>query len=290
MQVVKSYEGTLENAEGSGTRILSYGMTTTAGIRINKANFINQTIADFLNECGVDVSYDEKGGNIKFLWIYGIPFLITLSSGSSPYLWRINGPFNDNPIWSVSSNTVTSDTFFNRADGDYYKFRLLFTGNPQKGFILRIGKYPGTSVHSDVIKVMRATNMLNKKDSVLWSWNTTSSNPPYMNIDGVDLNTDGTPDANSYLQSRLNYPVVLTAPPIHHTSTSGKYPLIPVMCGAWKLQNIYYYIGNFDLPAPNKYDIDTQCEIILSGRKFIITTSDKTPSGYLNAGLLEVED
>ena len=283
MQVTKAYAGTLAGSNVSSSRPKQFGNTKNLAGYWDKIDFINQTIADFLKEeCGVDAAYEIRHGDTnKYLWIYGAPFLFYQYSTSS-------GSFNfDGPYTSSFSTggTYTSLSFFSAATARNYSFSIIFTGNPQTGFTLRFINYNTTAPNSSYyVSFIRAKNLLNQKDSVVWK--AVGLKTCY----GIDLNEDGMPDKESMPAAVLNFENRAYTEAANKAVSGGNFPLIPMRFGIWKPEGFYLFPDKFGVPAALGANTEMQTVIEISGRKFINTVPETASYSYINLGLIEVTD
>lgn len=284
MQITKAFSGTLADVGSTSSRRYSFGYASTVTAYWNRVDFINQTIADFLrDDCGVDAAYEARQGDEnKFLWIHGVPFLYY-----APYnyeRWRVWPPFG-----GTASSASSYVALFSSYNSGAYSFSLVFTGNPRGAFSLRFKQYNSTSVtSSSMARYIRAKNLLTGGDSLVWAFDSGTSN--LGNCNGIDRKSDGTLDADSFSTAAITYLPSADAKPVNKTSGGGRFPLIPLLFGIWKPLGVYCHIRGFDLPAAMAASVENQTEIEISGRRFINTTSESLSSGYINIGLVEVTD
>lgn len=276
---------------GSSTaRQVSYGATQTETTYWARNDFVNQTIADFLQgDCGVDAHYEVRAGSDnKFLWIYDVPFLFsqtTINTASGAWT-RFYGP-----LYGTSLHSWPLRLFSGAATG-VYNFNLYFCGDPSHGFALRLSSY-NSSAPSYYFKFLfiKASNMLTGKDSVVWHPGVVSNSGTALNFiegNGIDLNADGTLDAVTFSSDVVSVRPVLETKAVIRTSANGKFPLVPLTFGIWKTSGFYLHPQEFGLPAAQTTTTAAQTEISISQRKFIVTTLDSPLSQYINAGLIEV--
>lgn len=309
MQVSKLYEGNIANIGTASARQVSYGVSTTVSVYQNRVDLVNQTVADFLhNVCGVDAAYEARAGSsYKFLWIYNVPFLFCNSS-STIYYFAFYGPLyatalnpgtnsNSGTSSGVSSGLVANSLFFpNNNSGTNYKFTLYFDGDPEKGFALRIKGLTYANISNGFyFTFAKAKNILSGRDAVIWKYGGAVSGSAGQYVNGVDLDENGEMVESSFSNNYINYyPTLFTKEP-NKTDNPGKFPLVPMLFGAWKPENIYQRPSGFDLPAPVATTEEIQAAISIAGRKFIVTSQELSPakvmsSNYMNLGLLEVTE
>lgn len=298
MQVSKSYEGTIASAGSASARQVSFGATGTVSNYQNRVDFVNQTIADFLrDECGVDTPYEVRdGSSYKFLWVYNIPFLFSPGS-SSAYYFGFYGPYSATAL-NQGSNSTSNGTsgilngvsgyslfFANSASATAYKFTLYFDGDPAKGFILRVKCQTAAISSGFLFGFAKAANMLNGKNSVVWKYGAGS-----MYWNGIDLNEDGTMDADSFSAANVRIDQMLFSKDVNHTSSIGKLPLVPINVGIWKTKNIYKRPLGFGLPDPHTTATESQVAVEISGRKFLIGSNESVGGSvtYPSCGLIEM--
>lgn len=285
MQVTKAFSGTLANIGSTSARPYKFGNTVTHTGYWEKIDFINQTISDFLNEMGVDAAYEARQDDPnKFLWINGVPFLYFCNS--SYERWGIATLYNG--ASSNLSNSANVMLFYGASSG-IYSFSLIFTGNPKGAFSLRFKGYNSTAVSSyTFVRYIKSKNLLNGKDSLVWVLENGTAN--LGNCNGIDLNADGTLDPDSFSNTTITYLPSLAAKPINKTSGEGHFPLIPLLFGIWKPHGVYCHVRGFGLPDAMGTTVENQTEIEISGRRFINTTAENLGSGFINIGLIEVDD
>jgi len=290
MQVTRAFSGTLSDVGKTSNRQISWGVTGLVTGYQNKVDFINQTIADFLkNDCGVDAVYEvREGSTYKFLWIYGVPFLLSPASASANN-FAFYGPLYATALNSGSTSSGSSlSTFFSAYSAGNYSFSLLFTGNPQTGFALRIRPYNTVSIsYSFCFKFFKAKNLFNGANSVMWTASAPTSDY-YISANGIDLLEDGSINKDSFSTALVHCQIILPTKAVVKQSNPGKLPLVPLISGVWEVQGIYQRPFGFDLPTASQASSETQVEIELSGRKFIVTNSDSPHQYYLCMGLIEV--
>lgn len=302
MQISKSYSGTVENPAVTSSREISWGVTSKQNLYTNLVDFVNQTVADFLhNDCGVDTVYEvREGSDYKFLWIYNVPFLFTPAAVSSYSMTYFYGPLSTTALSTGqygSSSTYHSKLFAEiptKANGGSYDFGLVFSGNPNTGFMLRFKYYSGTSIGQTFnFCFAKAKNLLNGKDAVVWKYRSSMSASPYFNeyMNGVDLNDDGSVAADSFSASVSAFSGILNTKEVLRTSNPGKLPLVPMIVGGiWRVDGIFQRPTNFNLPVANAATMEQQTEIQLSGRNFILAAIDAVNTNYMNFGLIEVSE
>lgn len=284
MQITKGFSGTLADVGSTSSRRYSFGYASTVTTYLNRVDFINQVIADFLhNDCGVDAAYEARyGEENKFLWINGVPFLYY--TNSSQERWYVAPPFGGS-----TSSTSSYVALFRSYNSGVYSFSLMFTGNPNGAFSLRFKPYDSTSVtSSSMARYIKAKNLLTNRDSLVWVFDSGTAN--LGNCNGIDRKSDGSPDADSFSTASITYLPSISAKPVNKTSGEGRFPLVPLLFGIWRPLDVYCHIRGFDLPAAMAANVENQTEIEISGRRFINTTSESLGSGYINIGLIEVTD
>lgn len=288
MQLIKTYEGVLDPVGATGVRPSSYGVAGNVTVYPAKVDFINRLIADFLkNDCGVNAAYEMRGGDTaSFLWVNGAPFLFAPPTASVNY-FNFYGPF-----YAPALVTGSGTSFFVRATAGDYSFRLAFAGNPKTGFALRATPYYATNSFAATLcfRFARATNLLNGRDALVWVYNNTVTNTIVSDANGIDLLEDGSMDAGSFSSPAITYLPSLNGKAVNKTSAAGKFPLAPLLIGPWKLSGIYQHVRGFGLPSALGSHVDAQCEVEISGRRFINTTYESVAAGYINLGLIEVDD
>lgn len=284
MQITKAFSGTLDDVGSTSSRQYSFGHASTLTGYWNRIDFINQTIADFLSrDCGVDAVYEARQGNDnKFLWINGVPFLYY--SLSSNERWVIAPPFG-----GATSSTSSYVALFGGNNSGTYSFSLVFTGNPKGAFSLRFKGYNATSVtSSSMARYIKAKNLLTGGNSAVWVFDSGTAN--FGNCNGVDLNEDGTLKEDSFSTAIITYLPSISAKLVNKTSGGGHFPLVPLLFGIWRPLGVYCHIRGFELPAAMTAGTENQTEIEISGRRFVNTTPESLTSGYINIGLIEVND
>ena len=284
MQVTKSYSGTITPGSTSNRQI-SYGNTATASHYANKTDFFNQAIADFLRgECGVDAAYEARESSTeKFLWIYGVPFLFLIAT----YAYVPYGPYNGTAI--QSTGTANTPVFLSASSGDY-SFSLVFTGNPKTAFALRIKNRNGALNNTYDFRFMKATNVATGGKATLWLYGNSVTATAFttQNLNGIDLNADGTMKESSFSTDTINFCVGIFSKAVNKAESPRKFPLVPVMAGIWQIPGVYCHLVGYGLPAALGADVENQTEVDIAGRRFIVTSLDAFAAGYLNMGLIEV--
>ena len=285
MQISKSYSGTLPSVGSTSNRTYIFGVASTATVYQVKLDFINQTIADFLHdECGVDAAYEVRYGDTnKWLWMNGVPFLFVLRSNSSG-VW-LSVPYDT----SAPTSNYSISVFSGKSSG-IYSFSLLFAGNPRTGFSLRFKAYNSAAVAPTGFRFMKAKNVANGKDAMVFVYGNPSINTPGVggNANGIDLNEDGTIDPASFSGVYISYLFSLYGKDVNKNSAKGKFPLVPMMAGIWQLTGIYCHIRGFGIPAAQSCTTEMQTEIEISGRRFLNTVAEAAGGSYINIGLIEV--
>ena len=299
MQISRAFEGNISAAGSASSRQISYGASTNISSYQNRVDFVNQTIADFLkNDCGVNAAYEvREGSDYKFLWVYNVPFLFS-PPGATTYYFSFYGPYNGSSLNPGTSSTSSGSSgilngvsgyslfFTNAASSTAYKFALYFDGDAENGFILRVKCQTASSISSGFLfGFAKAANMINGKNSVVWKYGA-----GYMYWNGIDLNDDGTMDEGSFSKDNVRIDQMLFSKEVNHTSASGKLPLVPINVGIWKTKNIYKRPLGFNLPVPHTTATESQVAIEISGRKFLVgsTESENGSSSYPSFGLLEM--
>ena len=299
MQISKSYSGTVESPAVTSSRDISWGVTSKQNLYTNLVDFVNQTVAAFLhNDCGVDAVYEvREGSDYKFLWIYHVPFLFAPAARSSYPMTNFCGPLS---AVILSTGQYNNATWYSKlfagiptaANGGSYAFGLIFSGNPNTGFMLRIKTYPGTAISSVFsFCFARARNLLNEKDAVVWKYRPYTNASPYFNecMNGVDLEEDDSMDVESFSTNVAVFSHILDTKKVLRTSNPGKLPLVPMVVGGiWQLAGVFQRPANFNLPVANTATVEQQTEIQIAGRKFIVASNDISNANMMNFGLIEV--
>jgi len=311
MQIKKSYSGSLDSLGSARARVIGLDTTVSMNQYDSKTDFVNQTIADFLHDdCGVDAKYDVGNGSTeKFLWIYGAPFLFidSATSGTSItycycYGYLNNLTTNSQPV-VLENPTNRRLAFFLSPTSLNYSFSLGFVGNPKNGFCLRVISY-GTTVFSNFIPLfIKTTNILTGQNSMVYTSPNavTANNPASMlyNAFPVTFNSDGTID-HEHTNNQYPSGYIQAIGTSQYTQSSkdlasGKFPLIPIMFGGiHKPNGIYMVPVGFGLPNALSFNIETQPEVTINGRKFILTSlpgaSNSSGLAFISCGLIEVTD
>jgi len=292
MQVSKTFSGEVTLEEATVKRLVSYGAAATSAVYPSKVDTVNTIIADFLRgTCGVDAWYGAKGEvEDSFLWIYGAPFLFNIS-GANNYA-QFYGPCYGSAISSDrnTSNYVYCTMFADNA----YSFGLVFAGNPENGFCLRIKTY-NSNYPSAIfaMRFMKCSNLINGSDAVVFSGRITdyasssSDNAP-AGMNGIDLSGPGGLIAPaSFSSSVMTYTPLLQTKKVHKTANEGALPLVPLCVGPYRANGIYLRPIGFALPNSVGASVEVLPEITISGRSFLLTNSDSFSAGYINMGLIE---
>lgn len=295
MQVTKTYSGTA--ALGStASRIVSYGATTKATVYPAKVDTVNQIIADFLRvQCGVDAYYTTGGADASFLWIWGVPFLFSIS-GKNSYA-AFYGPGSGTALNSGSESgtqyNAGASKLFNGETGTY-SFGLVFAGNPNNGFALRFKTYGSSSISQYfVARFMKCTNLINGNDAVVWSGqnifssgNATTATVLLGGMNGIDLD-GGSVNLGSFSTALINYDPLLHTKAIHKAANNGALPLVPLTIGPYRANGIYLRPVGFALPSAASVTTEVQHEMTVGSRSFLITNNDSLATSYINMGLIE---
>lgn len=286
MQISKSYSGSIEALGSTSARQLSHGVTYDIGHYASKTDFINQTISGFLKaECGVDAAYEMRGDDTApFLYIWGVPFLFLPDTSTRNYTYCY-GPFFTNALMGGSGSVVY---LFSSNTALDYDFSLYFTGNPKTGFALRF-RSRGASIpaYTFVLRVCKATNLMTGGNSIVYTFGNSLTGGFVGDANGIDLLNDGSMKEDSFSTAAITYAPQLAAKAVNKTSAPGKFPLVPVTVGIWKLNGIYHHIRGFGIPAAQLSSVEAQTEIEISGRRFINTVAEIPATGYINLGLIE---
>lgn len=295
MQVTKTYSGTAALG-ATASRLVSYGASTKATVYPAKVDTVNQIIADFLRvQCGVDAYYTTSGADASFLWIWGVPFLFSIS-GKNSYA-SFYGPGSGTALNSGSESAnqynMGNSKLFNGETGTY-SFGLVFAGNPNNGFALRFKTYGTSSVSQYfVIRFMKCTNLINGKDAVVWSarniYSSGDANSATVllgGMNGIDLDS-GNVNLDSFSTALINYDPVLHTKAIHRTANGGALPLVPLVIGPYRTNGIYLRPVGFSLPSAASVTTEVQHEMTVGTRSFLITNNDSISTSYINMGLIE---
>lgn len=295
MQVTKTYSGTAALG-ATASRPVSYGASTKATVYPAKVDTVNQIIADFLRvECGVDAYYTTGGADASFLWIWGVPFLFSISGKNS--FAAFYGPGSGTALNSGSESAnkynMGNSKMFSGETGTY-SFGLVFAGNPNNGFALRFKTYGSSSISQYfVARFMKCTNLINGKDSVVWSGqniyssgNDTSATLLLGGMNGIDLDS-GNVNLDSFSTALINYEPILHTKPVHRTANGGALPLVPLVIGPYRTNGIYLRPVGFALPSAASVTTEVQHEMTVGTRSFLITNNDSIAPSYINMGLIE---
>lgn len=298
MQISKSYSCNL-GEQTATLRSASFGVTSSISMYPLSTDFLNQSIADFLHdECGVDAQYEVRAGSSdKFLWIYNAPFLFNPTMQGSYSVVKFYGPYSSAELQpgyngTASKPTSTKAPLFSSPQNGVADYGIVFTGNPESGFMLRFKNTNGVW-SSYCISFIKATNMLNGKNAVLYrylldAFSTTLAS----GMNGIDLNEDNTLDNSSWDINPVYYYPILPMKTINKTSGEGHFPLIPLIVGPWKATNLYLKPVGFGLPVPQTLGSELQQEFEISGRRFIDTVHENYSVQVAcgNIGLIEVTE
>lgn len=282
MQKIKRCTGTTSPSSTKSYN-LSYGITKTESLYASIIEKLNNEIAIFLHDdCGVDAAYESRGTDKNsYLWIYGVPFFFMQSAVSQPQS-RIYGPFNaDKQIIQMSGG------IFPPTVGAVYNFFLIFCGNPETGFILRItpnqtGVENITSFSGFTLGIMKGRNFLTDRDSVIWNGVTTTFGTEYY---GCDMNSDNIIDGDYFIYERVSSNLTYSYRTNEQELNPSIFPLMPLMVGPWKMTKIYSTPTHFSLVPAQPYSSITQSEMIIGDRRFLVTY----PNG-INAPIIELDD
>ena len=237
MQVEKLFEGTLNYGTTTKTLICSYGAAGNVTVNVDKTDFLNNILKDFLSDCGVDASYDGS-----YLFINGVP--VTFCFVSTNAYWQACFPFNAVLFGSSSKTYIFS--------GNLYKFKIFFVGDPNTAFSFMLTTYGGTSYATNyAFNFINARNIFNNERAVLYS-------SAYNNyIYAIEFNADGTPK-NIGRSSSQNYGMLPTNSDVTCTklktlasdfaSNPNKLPLVRQMMGPFELVDCFSYPENSGLP------------------------------------------
>lgn len=294
MTISKYYEGTLDDANLAGTRNFSYKYTaTSSNFLINKIDFFNQTVADFLRqECGVDTVYEARDGDEdKYLWICDVPFLMYFKSGGSQQYVGVYCLSGASLLDSVASSS--NMYVFENSSSNNYKFTLIFDGNPKTGFVLRAKTYGGNIPYQFCLRFMNAVNVVNGRKALIWFANHQMETVYSINnLYSVDIDEQNLPDMNSYnyLSGTTRFFPVLQSSPANKSVNLDKFPLVPIMVGVYKVPGVYCQPFGYGVPLPMQITQYNQVEFTVSGRRFLSTVRDSLAQQDINMGLIELTD
>lgn len=305
MQKIQAYNDSITLGSTS-KRTVSYGKSTTQTLYVNKVDFFNQTVADFLSDCGVDAAYESRGvSEDKFLWIYGVPFLFTpKSSGTSG---NANETFNLYYPYDSTPAVTTSVDIFSAYNKNDYSFYLIFTGNPKTGFVLRNTTYTSNAptAASIIIRFMRTVNTINGKNGLAWSSNPGTGIPKddYTSFTESDFTQyalyyhiaepiDNIIEESTYSPNTANSSIYFITRDIDKQLYPGKIPLVQVKVGEVRTVPGVYHIPskNYQFPASESYNSILQTETEIDGRRFIVMSGYSFNTSKLNLPIIEVTD
>lgn len=149
----------------SGSRPAN-SFTNSLTLSLGITNWLNEEMATFLTECGVEnVSYEVRdGSSYPWLWIWDSPFLFYETMTNNDNYMAI-------PLGSKYTRFPASNTTGLIGLGDPVCF--VFSGNPKSSFIFRIMKEGSSLVQNQQtgLWVAKATNQLSGEPLVMASTN-----------------------------------------------------------------------------------------------------------------------
>ena len=294
MQKIQAFSGEIESIGSTAARATCYPAVTSATLYASHTDFINTTIAAFLTSCGVSAAYTSKDGesNINWLWIEGIPFLFYETSASTSY-GTLYHPGVNTAMYAYSGGKV-----FAANNSTAYNFRLGFAGDPNGSWYLRIGAYNSNSFNTTMtFRFFNATNICTGRNAAFWFGGApTITNGTLVVASCANLLTNnswvyGVDDLAQVSTLQLDTWNSHTGGTTKFSSWSpAQFPLIPVTCGPLVAKGAYKMIGSFGIAEPAALTVDSQTEVSIGNKRFIVTTPGNTTPGNTHAlmGLLEV--
>lgn len=253
MNVIKSYSGELVYNSTLKAVKASYGLTNVISVNKSRTEFFNNLLAEFLTECGVDAKYEED-----FLWIEGVPF--TFYFQSSNVYWGVYGPYFATALNSGSSNIT--DIF----SGNLYNFKIGLVGDPASAFAIKVTSYgPGAFQSNTVIRIIKAKNIFNGRQSVLYN---SGAN---INYKAVDIDESGIPvDIGRAGNASITPSPLLATIATDYSDNPGKLPLVEMVVGSFKLKDCFLFPSGSPLPASVGITSDNQTVIKINGIDYLV--------------------
>lgn len=298
MQITKTYSGEITLEEKTEKREYSYGGSGTMSVYPSKVDTVNNIIAGFLRSiCGVTAFYEPReGSDYPFLWIWDVPFLFTFNGTANNVLFcpPCGAAYASTSYQRSTSSTTDVSNFFS---GNKYSFSIVFTGNPDNGFVIRFKNYNASSFSSNfVLRFMKCENLINGSDAVVWGHKSiysdensdSSSVTNYMlsGMNGIDV-VNHIINQGSFSTEFIKYSPHLFTKKIHRESNDGALPLVPLHVGPYRANGIYLRPVGFGLPNSASITAEVQNEITIGSRSFVITNNDGTNANLINMGLIE---
>lgn len=316
MQIVKRVTGRFNNVTTVQYNVyVNYGTltyTSTQGASISGAGLrdgLGNIVEEFLtNDCHVKnivriptLSTAITTQSVNAVCIFGIPitFIMTAST-SSNYSAQYRVALPDGIGFEGSAITISA-TMTGAPGYIDYDFYLVFTGNPESAFTLRVVPYNanggGTTATSELF-VAKAHNIATKQEMTAFAYRATSGGTigtvHYANI--KDDDTYGKLiDMNTYSHSNT----VSIAPVLETTAndlalTENQIPLIHLKANNILFDGLYQTPRNFGLPETSQNNVIIQPEFKTGGKKFIQTANAAGNSGTygvsqpIGIGLIDV--
>lgn len=242
MDKLKFYSGSI--TEDTDTKYIKsyYGATSNTSVKKSKTELLNNSLLEFLTECGVDAEYD---GN--FLWINNVPMTFYFT-GSNVYFSNFF-PFNSTAQYSNASYTA----IFN---GLNYNFKVRLLGEPTTAFSLFIltgYASPAFNTNGFMVVFYKAENILNKRNARMYGKTTTSNHQ----LASFDLDNEGIP-IDTGRSGMTNTVYKLNTYAVDFANNRDKYPLVEWMPDIFKVNGCYYNLQNDPLPQASGTSSDAQ--------------------------------
>lgn len=248
-----------------------------------ESDVLNQEIASFLSDCGVDAFFGVRGeeSEAEWLWINGIPIYIQIPT------------FTNNGLRFYYPNETGYQVLTSSATSSYI---LSFLGNPKKTFFLRFFTTDYTFL--GLMKCSWAVSLASlKRYPMMISW--------------LPTNTDYSPQLKLIMME--SPPIKLSFAELYRTYQDvDEFHTIDVGEGGVVLEPIYNTPSNADgrlhrpgiivdgeylFPIATFLEIPKltvsalyQVEILFSGRKFLIAENLDDPAKGLMSGLVALDD
>lgn len=233
----KLYSGTFTKQTTTKT-VKRVPETTTVSCNIEKTNILCNALLDFLEECGCEVSYEEES---LVIYICGAPVIFVFSGSNLYYSNIYSGSVT---IATISGSSYTPYTTLFNNDGTY-KFNLKLIGEPTGCFTIVITSYDITYNQSyNYLSFVNLENILDNEEYV-----------------GINLGSKS--DFNLFKKNPLKYfPNVsstsygkilfkdgydMSVEELSISGNQGKYPIIQMFLGPYKVINCYYLMKTNEL-------------------------------------------
>lgn len=312
MQIAKEITGSFTDVAGNGNLCVNYGTSATTNVLGSAVatHSVRDQLADIVekflkNDCGVNVrriqSHPTSAGTISCVVIFGVPIsFVPVASATKDYTMQYKVGFPMGNGFELPTSTPALSSGQSGAPSTVpYKFSLVFTGNPESAFVLRLVNYGASATNTMELFIAKGVNLVSERDAVVFSYAISSTGKlgsvHYANLKDTDDGQLIDLDTYSYSDTVTLSPVLETTE-ADAEAVGNRIPLIHNAVKFISMNDVYVTPRNFGLPTPATNTVISQPEFIVGDRKFIQTANStgavgsNSVSAPIGVGMIDVSN